>query len=182
MRWKKAMDKPVIDRSTGDQIGTIDAFVPDTGHGRIDTIIVGDQLLAWSDTQGIGPDAVIIERADLLRAPGSRTEEAMLDDRPDPLGRPVYTDDGVAVGNLIDIEVDATSGRIDRLILADDDLSGSRLVGVGGYAVMVSSGHRHPTSTDLGSLSKAELYERAKVQDLPGRSDMTKKELIRALS
>jgi DNA end-binding protein Ku len=33
----------------------------------------------------------------------------------------------------------------------------------------------------LDALSKEELYERAKAADIPGRSDMSKKELIEAL-
>jgi DNA end-binding protein Ku len=35
---------------------------------------------------------------------------------------------------------------------------------------------------DLARLSKAELYERAKAADIPGRADMTKDELVEALS
>jgi len=35
---------------------------------------------------------------------------------------------------------------------------------------------------DLSELSKAELYERAKKQDIPGRADMSKDELVEALS
>jgi DNA end-binding protein Ku len=33
----------------------------------------------------------------------------------------------------------------------------------------------------LDALSKEELYERAKAADIPGRSDMSKQELIKAL-
>lgn len=169
MYWKNAMGKPVIDRSTGDQLGTVDALVPDAEHGRIDTIVVGDRLLAWSDTGGIGPDAVTVERGDLLRTADSEADEARLKNHADPLGLPVYTDDGVAVGDLTDIDVDATSGTIDRLILADDDLSGTRLLGIGSYAVMVSSGHRNSTTNGLGSSSTAERHERAEPRDPPGR-------------
>lgn len=35
---------------------------------------------------------------------------------------------------------------------------------------------------ELGSLSKDDLYERAKAADIPGRSDMSKEELVAALA
>ncbi|MER5835117.1 Rho termination factor N-terminal domain-containing protein [Streptomyces sp. NPDC002130] len=38
------------------------------------------------------------------------------------------------------------------------------------------------TKDELRQLSKAELYERATEQDLPGRSKMSRQELINALS
>jgi DNA end-binding protein Ku len=43
-------------------------------------------------------------------------------------------------------------------------------------------GARGDAGENLGKLSKDELYERAKSADVPGRADMTKKELIAALS
>jgi hypothetical protein len=36
-------------------------------------------------------------------------------------------------------------------------------------------------ATNLESMTKDELYERARKADIPGRSDMTKDELIKAL-
>ena len=35
---------------------------------------------------------------------------------------------------------------------------------------------------ELGKLSREELYERAQAQDVPGRSSMTKDDLVKALS
>jgi DNA end-binding protein Ku len=48
-----------------------------------------------------------------------------------------------------------------------------------------SSGSRRRSggrNGELGKLSKDELYERAKAEDVPGRSDMSKEELVEALS
>ena len=41
---------------------------------------------------------------------------------------------------------------------------------------------RDPVEPDLASLTKDELYQRARDRDIPGRSRMTKSELVRALS
>jgi hypothetical protein len=38
-----------------------------------------------------------------------------------------------------------------------------------------------PRGSNLADLTKDELYERARKADIPGRSDMTKDELIKAL-
>jgi len=101
-----------------------------------------------------------------------------------PLGKRILTEDGVALGNLVDLECDAVSGLIRRLVLADDDLAGKRLLGIGPFAVVVTSPDRVSGSgaDSLEDLSRNELYERAKRADLPGRSSMTKRELIEALS
>lgn len=43
------------------------------------------------------------------------------------------------------------------------------------------TGSKQRTAEDLESLSKAELYERASKADIPGRSKMTREQLIKAL-
>ena len=97
----------------------------------------------------------------------------------------MITEDGVEIGTVTDVDIDPGSGAVERLILVDDDMKGSRLIGVGSFAVVVSSPGRRAAADDdddLESLSKAELYEVAQDQDLEGRSSMTKQELIDALS
>ncbi|GAA2415667.1 Ku protein [Streptomyces coeruleofuscus] len=49
-------------------------------------------------------------------------------------------------------------------------------------ASSASGSRRGPGKTELRQLSKAELYERATEQDLPGRSKMSREELIDALA
>ena len=97
----------------------------------------------------------------------------------------MITEDGVDIGTVADVDIDAASGAVERLVLVDDDVKGSRLIGVGSFAVVVSSPGRRAAEDDdddLDSLSKAELYEMAQDQDLEGRSSMTKQELVDALS
>jgi len=52
-------------------------------------------------------------------------------------------------------------------------------------SVEAARGGRRPARAsgngDLEGLSKEELYERAKKADIPGRSDMSKEELVKAL-
>jgi hypothetical protein len=43
-------------------------------------------------------------------------------------------------------------------------------------------GNGRPDASSLEGLSKAELYKRAQERDVPGRADMTKEELVEALT
>lgn len=49
-------------------------------------------------------------------------------------------------------------------------------------ASAASSGRKRPVAEDLEALPKADLYERAQARDIPGRSAMSKPELIKALT
>ncbi len=105
----------------------------------------------------------------------------MIDGSRDPIAKRVLTEDGLALGSIADIDFDSETGAIRQLILADEHIAGSRLMGTGTFAVVVSSMHRASTDGDLAGLSKTELYEIAKSTDIDGRSTTTKDELIEAI-
>lgn len=182
MRWRKTLGRSVVDRSSGESIGKLDAFVVDPPTRRITAMVVDGRIATWSDVGGIGPDAVVVPDAAGLRDPASDLEKRIAEDGSGPLGKKVFTEDGFELGSLTDIDLDGETGELRTLLLSDDDLGASRLLGIGSYAVVVSSQDRHPSGGDLRTLSKAELYERARRRDVDGRSAMTKRELIEALS
>lgn len=182
MRWKKALGRSVISTESAESIGQVDGFVVDPSSHKITAIVVGDKIAAWSDCGGIGADAVTVTESALLNDPSSDEQRRALDGENDPMGKTVLTEHGLAMGSLTDIEFDPETGDLTRLVLADDEVSGSRLIGVGSYAVVISAGTDAAGSPDLDSLSKSELYEQAKSRDIDGRSSMTKRELIAALS
>lgn len=182
MRWKKALGRNIINTSTAESAGKVEGFVIDPAQQAIMAIISGDGVINWSDTGGIGPDAVTSEGDVGARKPSTEVEQRATDGAGDPIGKPVLTEYGFALGTVGDVDFDPGSGAISCLILGDDELKGSRLMGIGSHAVMVSSDTAATSDGDLGSLTKGELYERAKAKDLDGRSTMTKKELIAALS
>lgn len=142
MRWTKALGRPVIDRTTGETVGKVDGLIPDVGARRIIGLVVDDRFVRWSDSGGIGHDAVTIPGTDTLSEPSDDQEKRAIDVEADPLRRDVYTEDGFALGSLTDIDFDAESGEIGTLIISDGDLAGSRLLGIGSYAVVVSSPDR----------------------------------------
>lgn len=182
MRWKHAMGREVVDTRTAETVGKIGGFVVEPADSKIAAVIVGSKIVSWSDAGGIGPDALMVNGADVLTDPSSDTEAAAVDGKGDPISKTVFTEDGFDIGTLVDIVFDPESGAIDDLVLADDDIAGARLMGIGSFAVVVASAASPQTEGDLRSLTKDELYERAKNRDLEGRSTMSKKELIAALS
>lgn len=144
-------------------------------------LVVGKLVVSWADTGGIGSDAVTVADAGLIREPTSDPELRAVEGATDPISKRVITEDGFALGTIADIEFDPASGTISRLILGDDHIAGSRLIGTGSFAVVVCSTERATVDGDLASLTKTELYEKAKARDIAGRSTMTKDELIAAL-
>ena len=181
MRWSHARGSEVVDTSTAESIGRIEDVIIDSDRSCIIGVVVGQKILPLSEVGGIGTDALTVPDAGLLREPENDTEQAAVVGATGPLSKPVYTEDGYTLGPLQDLEFDAESGEITRVILAGDDLSGGRLLGVGSFAVMVTSPDRVGGDDDLEQLTKAELYERAQADDIGGRSTMSKDELIAAL-
>jgi hypothetical protein len=83
----------------------------------------------------------------------------------------------VAVGSVASVpQLRARILRVIRDLIAN----GQRLIGTetGGSASLVNDGLR---SADLDQLTKEELYARAQELEIPGRSDMSKDDLISAL-
>lgn len=188
MRWTDILGHDVIDTTTAESVGKIKGLVADPQATSIAGIVVEDRVVSWSDASGIGADALTLGGPDLLHEPSSELELRAVEGAGDPIGKRVITENGVEIGKVDDIDVDADTGAIREVILADDEIKGARLVGIGSYAVMVSapgrgsSGGTTSSGDDLTELSKAELYELAQDRDLAGRSSMTKQQLVDALS
>ncbi len=181
MRWSRAIGTPVVDTTTAEEIGRVDGLVIDPESTTVVSIVVGEQLVGFSGTGGIGKDAVTLEGTGALRSPGSTIEERAVARETDPLRKRVFTEDGVEMGSVTDVEFDAGSGAVQRIVLSDDEVAGSRLLGLGSDAVVVASVHRSTSSGDLSSLTRDELYEMARDRDIEGRSSMDKAQLRKAL-
>lgn len=183
MRWKRALGKDVVNTESAETTGAVDGLVVDPETSKVVAMVVGDKVVSWTDAEGIGRDAVTITKTAMIRDADAELEQRAIAGAGDPIGKTVITEDGVAMGSIADVEFDPETGALGCLVLADDEISGRRLMGIGSYAVVVSSGARAASSGGgLDTLSKAELYEKAKERDLDGRSSMTKKELLAALS
>lgn len=142
MRWKEALGREVVDTSTAEAVGNVDGLVADPAAATIVALVVGDRVVSWTDAGGIGKDAVTLDSAELLREADSDLERGAHKGPGNPIKKQVITEDGFVVGTVADLEFDPTSGTIERLILSDGELAGSRLIGIGSFAVIVTSPDR----------------------------------------
>jgi uncharacterized protein YrrD len=143
MLFSHAHGRGVVDLSTADTLGTVAACVVAPFPARIAGLRLktrgpGRHTLVWDDVQAFGPDAVTVRAAGSVRSekdtePGDPTARSH-----DPVGKPVLTETGVGRGTVTDIDFDEESGHIRRLMTAEEEISGERLLGVGNHAVIVS--------------------------------------------
>ncbi|MCC5951394.1 MAG: PRC-barrel domain-containing protein [Acidimicrobiia bacterium] len=185
MRWRAAKGIDVVDTATAQTVGSLDHLVVDPTEARVVALVCGARVVSWDDASGIGADVVTVERADLLREPADDLERAAVAGTSEPLGRRVISEDGVALGSVLDLEFDPETGTVERLVTDHTDepeVDGSALLGIGSYAVVVANNNNGQAADgDLSERTKADLYEMARHRDVPGRSSMTKAQLVDAL-
>jgi sporulation protein YlmC with PRC-barrel domain len=191
MRWTQASKRPVVDQSSASTIGEVAGIVVDPASTSVTALVVSGTdagtLLDWKAAGGVGTDAVTIDSTDALRLPQGDREGLAVDGDLGLPGKPVYDDAGDRLGKLRDLTFDPSTGKLETLLLDKDEepILGDRLIGVGTHSVVVraasGNGANAGSSGDLSKMSRDELYELAQRRDVPGRSDMTKDELVRAL-
>jgi sporulation protein YlmC with PRC-barrel domain len=138
MRARELKGRPVLDVVEAREVAKVEAVVIDPEARRVIALRVkGDRpLLPISGVKALGPDAVTVEGADVLRLPEPGVEQVSVDGSLDPLGRLVLADDGTALGAVDDIEAD-DDGTLRSITVDGQVLAGDRLVGIGSYAVVV---------------------------------------------
>jgi sporulation protein YlmC with PRC-barrel domain len=143
MRLTELTGRPVLDLATATTIGKVADFVIDPAA----RLVVGFQLdgvkgprhwLSWDAMNSLGPDALTIDRDDVLGEPpqharGLRATKV--------LGGRVLTDSGRDLGNLVDLDVDPETGHLTALEIAGTTMPADALIGVGSYATVVVDPH-----------------------------------------
>ncbi len=133
---------PVMTKSSAEQVGAVKHFV--VTDGRIEAVHVDGgkkhgQFVRWTDIAAFGDDAVVVADDDVLRDASNDRENRALRDELVMLDKRVLDDVGDEHGQVSDVTFDPIDGKIESLTIGDGDtLSGDRLLGVGGYAVMVA--------------------------------------------
>jgi sporulation protein YlmC with PRC-barrel domain len=183
MRWRRTIGRDVVETTSASTLGSVEGLVVDVPNHRLSGVVMASGIVPWSTFGSVGRDALTVPSAEVVEEPTTDEELDAIAGRSDPIGRRVITEDGRLLGKVADVSFDPESGAIRRFLLNDDDVDGRRLIGIGTYAVVVSSsGGRGGEPADLTSLTRDELYELAQERDLEGRSTMTKQELLDALA
>ena len=75
----------------------------------------------------------------VIRPARDSLEQRAEDNDLDILGKRVLTEQGTELGTVTDVDFDPETGAVTTLITKTDTIAGQRLIGLGGYAAVVSS-------------------------------------------
>ncbi|PCG86970.1 hypothetical protein CIB93_05355 [Streptomyces sp. WZ.A104] len=140
MLFSQAKGRNVVAVSTAETLATVTGLSIAPAPARIAALRVktrgpGTQV-TWNNVHSFGPDAVTVRTPDTVQ--GDQDTTAPADKHHDPIGKRVLTETGQDLGALGDIDFDETTGHIQRLITAGQDIPGERLLGAGTYAIVIA--------------------------------------------
>lgn len=145
MRFSEARKRKVVSSENAETVGRVDSFVVDATRRSVIAVKLkktddGDTL-RWGDLTAFGTDAVTVSSAGRIVA--EPDDVAALSDKDHRvLGKRVLSDGGDELGEVDDVDFDPATGSVEALLLKHgsvEEVAGSRLVGIGSYAVVVRS-------------------------------------------
>ncbi|MGH3866330.1 MAG: PRC-barrel domain-containing protein [Pseudonocardiaceae bacterium] len=144
MLFSQARKRNVVNTTTATRVARVDGFVVLPGPARVALLRLGKvsgagTLLAWEDVQGFGPDAVTVVTDAVIRPARDAVEQRAEDNDLEIIGKRVLTERGMAIGPVTDVDFDPETGAVISLITKTETIDGRRLIGLGGYAVVVST-------------------------------------------
>jgi uncharacterized protein YrrD len=144
MLFSQARKRNVVNTTTATRVARVDSFVVVPGPARVALLRLGKlsgagTLLAWEDVQGFGPDAVTVSTDAVIRPARDALEQRAEDNDLEVIGKRVLTERGMELGPVTDVDFDPETGAVTSLITKTEAIVGQRLIGLGGYAVVVSA-------------------------------------------
>jgi uncharacterized protein YrrD len=144
MLFSQARKRNVVNITTATRVARVDGFVVLPGPARVALLRLGKvsgagTLLAWEDVQGFGPDAVTVATDAVIRPARDAVEQRAEDNDLEIMGKRVLTERGMEIGPVTDVDFDPETGAVTSLITKTETIDGRRLIGLGGYAVVVST-------------------------------------------
>ncbi|MCZ7461940.1 PRC-barrel domain-containing protein [Streptomyces sp. WMMC940] len=142
MLLSNAQGRTVVAVPTAERLGTVAALTlasspPHVSAVRLKTRGRHDHVMAWSNVHSFGEDALTVRSAEVLRPENELGAEEEAHRSHDPLGKPVLVETGERMGTIEDLDFDERDGRLRALVTSEGEIPGDRLMGVGGYAVIV---------------------------------------------
>ncbi|GAA3151592.1 PRC-barrel domain-containing protein [Streptomyces rectiviolaceus] len=144
MLLSKVLGHPVISADDARPAGELAGLGIDPQACRITELYLrdvkrGSDSVPWSEVRGVGPDAVIIDTGagdateDARRSPHSRAHKRLL-------GKRVLTEYGEDIGTLTEVTFDPDTGAVGDLHIGHEQVPGSRMIGLGSYALILGAG------------------------------------------
>ena len=150
MLFSESRNRKVVSSSDAATVGKVARFVVDPVLRQVVALELkktqdGD-LLRWSDITAFGTDAVTVAGADAIGSATPEVRELAAKHRR-ILGKRLLTSAGDELGEVADVAFDPETGALSSLVPdRGEEVSASRLLGVGSYAVVVRLADEPPTS------------------------------------
>ncbi len=147
-RFADVTGKPVLSRDSAEQLGHVGGVAIALDPPRVTSLVVKvgrkTGVVSRADVTSFGPDAVIVGSDGAWHEPATDDDERAVSGRGVPVGKRVLTEGGDELGAVADGEFDPHDGALVALFAQDRPLDARRLLGLGSYALVVSSeGLRH---------------------------------------
>ncbi len=142
IRLSQLKGQRILTRDSAAQLGSVRRLLLDPVAGMVvaaelEGVIGDDTILDWSNVASIGPDAVMVESANVARGAESEAEKRLVSGELDLDGKLVLNEAGDALGPLEDLEFDEASGRLASIQVPGHALPVDRLVALGPDAIIV---------------------------------------------
>ncbi len=142
MRFHEVLKRKVVSTDTAETVGKVSGFLVDPASRSVVGLVckkaTKGTVIPWADLTAVGGDAVTISAEDKIIPPEGRLAE-LHDKTHQVLRKRVLSGSGDELGKVTDVEFDPETGRLITLVLEHEEVDGSRLVGVGSYAVVVAA-------------------------------------------
>jgi sporulation protein YlmC with PRC-barrel domain len=141
MRWSEAKGRQVVSTSDASTVGKVSGIVVDARLRRVVGVVLkktdgeGDTLL-WPDITAFGTDAVTVAGRHAVTV-ADETTQALRGKEAAVLGKRVLSTEGDDLGKVKDLDFDAETGVVNTMMVGGAEVSGTRLVAAGSYAVVV---------------------------------------------
>lgn len=137
----EAVRRPVMSTSEARTLGFVSGFLIDPATAQIVALRLGKapgpgDTVRWEDLTAFGDDVVTVPSESVISAAEGRAADLAGSDAY-LIGKRLLTDTGVHLGTVDDVDFDTGTGAVRYLLIGEDRVAGSRLVGCGPYAVVV---------------------------------------------
>jgi sporulation protein YlmC with PRC-barrel domain len=142
-RFTAAAGRRVVSRASAEELGNLSYIVVDVPGRTVSSLVVGKgrkaALVDWDQVSGFGPDAVMIADESALHEPRDDRESAAAGGKLELVGRRVLTDMGEGLGETSDVVFDPATGTVETLVIGEQELPATSILGAGSYAVVVKA-------------------------------------------
>jgi len=144
--FRQSQGRKVVSRATAEALGELNHMVVDSSRRHVTAVVVGEGkkhafLVDWEHVSGFGPDAVMVESKETLRSPADDQEQAAVEGKLELVGKRALSERGNEKGSITDVEFDPESGDIGSVLVGEERIPATNILGLGSYAAVLASPH-----------------------------------------